>query len=283
MLARRAAAAGAAAFAVLAYWTGAVADAAYVPSSDAPKTVVWAVGDGGDGGENGLAVAALIAARGLDRFLYLGDVYEHGTADEFAFNYQPLYGGFDGVTAPTIGNHEWPTKATGYDPYWAAVYGEAPPEFYEFSLSGWQLLSLNSEADHGADSAQAQWLAATISSTPGFGDCRIAFLHRPRYSAGVHGDSSLAPLWEALEGNARIFLSGHDHNMQRFKPRHGLVQLVSGAGGHELFHLDPATPHLRFAEDEQYGALRLSLTEGRAGYRFISVSGKVLDRGRVRC
>src|SRR4051794_10945803 len=70
--------------------------------------LVWAVGDGADGGADAKAVAQRIAAEQPGRVLYLGDVYETGTAAEFADNFASVYGTLARVTEPTPGNHEWP-------------------------------------------------------------------------------------------------------------------------------------------------------------------------------
>src|SRR3954452_7273613 len=59
----------------------------FVRSLRGAHATVWAVGDGADGGRGGRAVAGRIAAGGVDRLLYLGDVYEHGTAKQFRTNY----------------------------------------------------------------------------------------------------------------------------------------------------------------------------------------------------
>ena len=81
------------------------------------------------------AVASMVAARRVDRLLYLGDVYESGTEHEFQANYDAVYHRFDAITAPTIGNHEWPNVATGYVPYWTAARGKPPPLWYAFAAS----------------------------------------------------------------------------------------------------------------------------------------------------
>ena len=60
-------------------------------------------------------------------FLYLGDVYETGPPAEFRSGYDPLYGPLAGRTLPTIGNHEYANRATGYQPYWRAKTGRAMP------------------------------------------------------------------------------------------------------------------------------------------------------------
>jgi hypothetical protein len=263
-------------------------DHAAAPSSGDPSASgsagrgsvdVWAVGDGADGGSDARAVAARIARLGIDRLLYLGDVYAGPST--FARNYGSAYGRFARITSPTPGNHEWPTHRTGYDPYWRSILGTTPPRYYALRVAGWEILSLNSEIPHGSDSPQLRWLRSRLRAP---GNCRIAFWHRPRYSAGVvHGDApDLQPFWDALRGRAKVVIDGHDHDMQRFAPRAGITEFVSGAGGHGLYALEPHSG-LSFGDGRHYGALRLRLSRGRARYAFIAAGGQQLDSGTLSC
>jgi len=261
--------------------TGPAPAAATATVSSRRRAVVWAVGDGADGGAASKRVAARIAALGVDRLLYLGDVYEQGTAADFADHYAPVFGRFARITSPTPGNHEWPDRAAGYNAYWRARTGRTPRRWYALDVAGWRILSLNSEAPHGARSAQLRWLRAHVR---GGGDCRIAISHRPRYSAGaVHGDApDVQPFWDALRGRASLVLNGHDHDLQRFAPRAGITEFVSGAGGHGHY---PLRPHagLVFGDATHYGALRLILRRGRVAWAFVTDGGRRLDSGRLRC
>lgn len=244
---------------------------------------LWAVGDGADGGSAARAVAARIARRPFDRLLYLGDVYERGTAREFRTRYATTYGRFAARTAPTPGNHEWPRHATGYDPYWARALRRArTASWYAFRAGGWTILSLNSQADHGAGSPQERWLRSKLRKS---GTCRVAFWHRPRYTAGrQHGDAEdMAPIWDALRDRAAIVVAGHEHSMQRLKPIDGITSFVSGAGGHGHHDHDGDDPRLAFGDDRHYGALRLRLRRGEARWAFVTQAGAVLDRGTLRC
>jgi hypothetical protein len=246
------------------------------------RSTVWAIGDGADGGAESRAVAAMVASRRVDRLLYLGDVYEAGTAGEFETNYTTAYDRFNGVTAPTIGNHEWGNAATGYIPYWTAVRGTPPPLWYAFAASGWQLISLNSNAPTSPD--QLDWLSTEIGQTPRFGNCRIAFMHHPVFSAGLHGDlSSLRGIFGELEGHASIVLSGHDHDMQRLQPVDGITPYVDGAGGKELYPVNRSDPRLAFADDTHHGALRIKLRPGQAVLTFLADDGTALDQSTVNC
>ncbi len=253
----------------------------FVSSIDTPA-VVWAVGDGATDSPKAADVAQLIADSEVDRLLYLGDVYGSGTAEEFQTKYEPTYGRLAAVTAPTPGNHDAPLAEQGYSPYWQEAWGKPTPPYYAFRVSGWQVLSLNSEIDHDPGSPQVRWLHRQVARG---GDCRIAFWHRPRFSAGLdHGDQpDVDPLWDALRGHARIVLNGHEHDMQRFRPRSGITEFVSGAGGASLYGIDESDPRLRFSNDSRYGALRLGLRPQRARYSFVTAAGDVLDRGEVSC
>ena len=254
----------------------------WVPSRVKPHSVVWAVGDAADGTLAAGGVAGMVRNQRVDRLLYLGDVYDTGTSGEFRRNYQPLYGSLGKVTAPTIGNHEWPNLATGYVPYWTSVRGAPPPLRYAFAVSGWQLISLNSNLP--TDPAQEEWLQREIAKTPRYGDCRIAFMHHPRYSAGLHGDlTGLQGLFDELRGHATIALAGHDHDMQRLHPIDGIAPFVDGAGGQELYPVNRDDPRLAFFDDTHHGALRLDLRPGSATLSFVDQNGAVLERSDIAC
>ena len=82
--------------------------------------IVAATGDGASG--EWPQVTDMIAAWNPDMFLYLGDVYNKGTATEF-YNWYgtatEYFGQFRDITNPTIGNHEYENGvAPGYFDYW---------------------------------------------------------------------------------------------------------------------------------------------------------------------
>jgi hypothetical protein len=243
---------------------------------------VWAVGDAATPNDGARRLAAYIRSQRPDRFLYLGDVYEDGTAREFRLNYDPLYGSLARITDPTPGNHEWENRSSGYYPYWRAKKGRRQPPWSSTSIAGWQILALNSMADHGQGSRQLRWLRRQLGATTG--DCRIAFAHAPRYTAGVYeDDSGMAPLWNELRGHARAFLSGHDHNLQRLRPVSGITQYIAGAGGATVYAVDEDDPQLAWGVSGLFGALRIALEPGLATFEFRDSRGRLLDRSRRRC
>ena len=251
------------------------------PTETRTAPVVWAIGDGADGTRRSARVASLVAADDPRAVLYLGDVYEHGTREEFERKVRGPYRPLLRRMLPTPGNHDWPNHAEGYDPFWKSVTGKPTAPWYATRIGGWQILSLNSEAPHDRGSEQLRWLREKVR---GGGTCRIAVWHRPRFSAGSHGDQrDTQPLWEATRGRAALVLSGHDHNLQRFKPRAGTVQIVSGAGGRERYPIREDDPRLAFGDDDHHGALRMTLHPRRADLDFVSSDGTVLDRSSVGC
>jgi hypothetical protein len=258
------------------------ARAADIPGPDATRAVVWAAGDAATPGPDADKIGALVRRARPDLFLYLGDVYESGTASEFRKWYQPRFGFLAGITMPTPGNHDFGNRFSGYYPYWAGRKGHRQPPWSKRTIAGWQILDLNSQAPHGAGSPQVRWLDQTLAGAPG--DCRIAFWHRPRYSAGAYRVApDLNPLWNRLAGHARIVLSGHDHNLQRHRPQRGITQYVDGAGGRGRYQLHGGPSTMAWGRDDVNAALRIVLKPGRALLEFRGVGGRVLDRSHVTC
>ena len=96
-------------------------------AEEAARAVVWAVGDGADGSARAKRLARLIAGERPDRFLYLGDVYETGTAEEFERNFaRCVRRRWPRSPQPTPGNHEWGTAARGLLPVLEVRHGPPP-------------------------------------------------------------------------------------------------------------------------------------------------------------
>ena len=248
-------------------------------------SVVWAVGDAADGTGASRQLARMIRDRRVDRLLYLGDVYGSsefgdGTRRAFEEHYDPAYGELARRTAPTPGNHEWPQRDGAYDDYWRTAGGRAAEHFYAFDLAGWEIVSLNSQGELSRGSRQERWLRSELTES---GTCRIVFMHRPRFSAGRHGDQpDLQAVWDDLRGRALIALAGHDHNLQRLQPVDGITQFVAGAGGANHYELHD-DERLAFGDARTTGALRLELRPGRVDYAFVDKRGRRLDRGSLTC
>jgi hypothetical protein len=254
------------------------------PVAAAPRTVVWAVGDGADGSAEGRKLARYIRSRGPDRFIYLGDVYERGTRADFRRRYDPPYGPLASRTDPVLGNHEFKRRAQGYNAYWRrkrGFSGERARHRAYVDETGWQIVAYSSESKVAAE---AKWLHAQVALHPG--TCRLAAGHRGRYVVAdeLHGDNpDQAPLWDALAGRTAINLVGHSHLYGRLEPIDGVHVLVSGAGGHAL----------RAAGEQQHAvaavatgvptATRIVLRRGRADFAQLDADGRVYDSGTIPC
>lgn len=252
------------------------------PSAAAPQApaTIWAVGDGANGSDEARSLARRIAAGAPQRVLYLGDVYETGTPEEFRDHFAGVYGGLAPVMAPTPGNHDWGNHADGYDPFWRGITGRPTPHWFAFTIGGWRIVSVNSEEPD--DARQLRFLDRELARRAD--RCVIVMLHRPPMNAGRHGDADdTAPLWSRVRGRAALLLAGHDHNLQRFKPVDGTTEFVVGAGGRERYGVDEGDPRLAFARDDADGALRLRLRPGRADLRLVTAAGAVVDRSSVSC
>jgi hypothetical protein len=256
-----------------------IAILAALAAAAAPQpAVVWAIGDGAAGTAASRRLARRIVADDPARVLYLGDVYETGTAAEFRRNFAQPYRPLLQRMLPTPGNHEWGNHAVGYDPFWRRVTGERTRPWYAARLGSWQILSANSEA---VGSAQLRWLQRALRRPA---PCRLAIWHRPRFSAGLHGDQpDMQPVWRLVRGRVALVLNGHDHDLQRMRPVRGTVELVSGAGGRALYPVDERYPRLAFSDDAHFGAYRLELYDGRATAVALTAGGRELDRSTVTC
>ena len=248
------------------------------------STVVYALGDGADGGSPARALADYVKGQNPDRFFYLGDVYETGTAEEFATKYDPLYGPMAAITDPVIGNHEYPNRDTGYYPYWQAKRGWTQEEVKHRAYvdrSGWQIIAYSSETSDME--AEASWVASQVARHSG--TCRIVMAHRGRHvAADTRRDDQWdqEPVWSAISGKTAINLVAHTHLYGRLEPIDGMTVIVSGAGG----YLRPAiTQHHPVAalNDSVVTATRLVLRPGAADLQQVDSTGTVHDTATVSC
>jgi hypothetical protein len=86
------------------------------------------------------------------------------------------------------------------------------------------------------------------------------------------------PLFERY--GVDLVLSGHDHNYQRFAPRHGVTYVVHGGGGQELYTLRKCPvgyPKRAFAR-RAHGFLDIVVRSGAIRLRAVNLSGHVVDR-----
>jgi acid phosphatase type 7 len=252
---------------------------------DEEGTIVYALGDAADGGAEATELASYVEDQDPDRFLYLGDVYESGTAEEFERNFDPLYGDLADRTDPVIGNHEYPNVENGYYPYWRDKRGwteaQAKHRSYIDSESGWQVIAYSSETD---PAEEARWVMHQIDKQDG--TCRIAVAHRARYSIAdsQHTDNvDQAPIWKVLAGTTAINLAAHSHVYGRLEPIDGVNVIVSGQGGHDIRELGPEQHPVAASTAGATSVTRLVLRPGEAELTQMGPDGTTYDNETIAC
>jgi hypothetical protein len=249
------------------------------------QTVVFALGDGADGSTTSRDLANYVKAQNPDRFFYLGDVYETGTASEFTNNYEPLYGSLTGRTDPVIGNHEYGNRSTGYYAYWINKRGwtkeQAKHRSYVDAASGWQIIAYSSETNMATE---GNWVAAQVAKQPG--TCRIVMAHKGRHVVAdtAGGDNtSQESVWSQIRFKTAINLVGHNHIYGRLATLDGVNVIVSGAGGHGLRSLGSQHHTVAASKTGVATATRLVLRRGAADFSQVDKNGIVYDSGTITC
>jgi acid phosphatase type 7 len=259
------------------------------PFGDTRSVLIVAAGDLASPEEQDSWVAQLLMVLPFERFLTLGDnAYRHGTREEFDTWWHPVFGHVNDRVCPSPGNHDYDTPAAaGYKSYFnqhAPCY-PASADYYAVDVGGWRWYSLNSEIAADTASAQYKWLAAELASNSA--RCVGAYWHWPMFNAGVWGTGTrMQPIWSLLSSHgASLVLTGHDHDYQRWLPIDGITQFVVGTGGASSHELAATPSDARVAAQAVhiFGVLQLALYETRADFRFVTVSGRVLDSGGVDC
>jgi hypothetical protein len=227
------------------------------------------------------------------------NVYEDGTATEFANCYDPTWGRHKARTKPVAGNHEYQTPgATGYYNYFGAAAGDPSKGYYSFDVGDWHAIVLNSNCSQvggcGATSAQATWLRADLAANPA--TCTVALLHHPRFtSSRTSPDGATLALYQALyDAGADLVLGGHYHNYERFAPQtpagaadsvFGVREFVVGTGGRSLVGFSGgAMANSQVRNSSTFGVLKLTLHPTSYDFAFIPIAGQSFtDSGSGSC
>jgi len=205
----------------------------------------------------------------------LGDLaYPRGTAEDFAYCYDPSWGVFRDHTRPAAGNHDFATPwAAPYFAYWGTLAGLAGAGYYSYELGSWHIVVLNSNCRFvpcRPGLPQETWLRTDLAQHRA--KCTLAYFHHPLFSS-TRGTATTAvqPLWQDLYvAGADVVLNGHAHNYQRFAPqtplgaidpRRGIREFVVGTGGNSHHFLGPPIANQQNMDDTTFGVLRLMLLE----------------------
>lgn len=218
------------------------------------------------------------------------NVYNSGTATEFATCYDPTWGAFKARTRPAPGNHDYGTAgASGYYAYFGTAAGPAGKGFYAYDLGQWRIYSLNSEI---VSTEELNWLENDLDVNPR--PCAMAYWHHPLFSSGQHGnDASVKPIWDLLyAAGAELVINGHDHDYERFAPQSpsgsadasaGIREVVVGTGGAGERGFSSVQPNSEVRNATSWGVVVLQLSDTGYTGAFQHASGTFTDAFSGTC
>lgn len=260
-------------------------------------------GDSGFGSRVTYDLASRLSQEDIDFVIHTGDaVYKIGdNADPFeAFRLKwylplkPLLTRFP--VYPVVGNHDveaatqWEGQPFYYqafppftDPDFVASDNDGKNQWYAFAVGSMQFVMLDSQTlfgESGHDEQEA-WLAERLTDDR-FEHTVVTF-HVAPYTSSNHRFDGQSPqfFWvpQFEAGNVRLVLSGHSHNYERLT-YNGITYIVSGGGSEVLYPLYSELPFSEtFASVSHY--VVLDVGPEQIGIRAVSVTGEVLDEGRV--
>ena len=272
-----------------------------------PDAVLLVAGDIAACSRDGDSATAAILERYPDaRVQTLGDnAYDKGTARQFGCFHDTWGVAYDRLQ-PALGGHDYMTEgAAGYFGYFAERLAPFAPTanrptmgWYAYDLGAWRIIVLNSICDRigGCDAASPEvaWLRDELATTPA--PCSLAVIHNPRFSSGrKENEPRVQPLWEELQNaGVEMVLSGDNHAYERLAPLtptgerdpSGIRQFVVGTGGrsHYSFTEGAIHPDTEARDDQTFGVLKLTLSDGSYGWQFLPEAGKSFtDAGQQEC
>lgn len=226
----------------------------------------------------------------------LGDnVYENGTAQEYADCFGPSWGRHKDRMRPTPGNREY--RTAGAQPY-RDYFGV--PLNYAYDLGDWHIVSLDSNCELpgnggcGSDSPTMQWLRADLelSSKP----CTLVYFHHPRWSSNLPSGAGakMQAAWNIMSlAGVDVVLSAHAHSYERFAPldaqgrintNQGIRSFVVGTGGAKRKGFTTTRTGSQVRNGGTWGVLKLVLGTTRYTWEFVPVAGKTFtDSGSGVC
>jgi Calcineurin-like phosphoesterase/Fibronectin type III domain len=260
-------------------------------AAQAPGTITFAVvGDFGSGDANEQDVANLVKGWNPDFIITVGDNnYPDGEAATIDSNIgrfyhefiHPYRGSFGAGAAenrfwPSVGNRDYENQ-TGVplQPYLDYFTLPGNERYYDFVRGPVHFFVVNSDAREPdgveSTSVQAQWLRGRLAASTA--PWKLVYFHHPPFSSRT---SWTKLQWPFREWGAHAVLSGHAHIYERIL-RDGLPYFTNGLGGESLGSFSTATEGsiVRFGTD--YGAMRVTASDARVTFEFITRRGVVID------
>lgn len=266
--------------------SGALATGTFRAAPAAASSFTFAVvGDFGSGGTAETAVASLIHSWHPDFVLTVGDnAYPDGSAPLLD---RDIFGPYAAVMResawfPALGNHDVLTDDG--KPELEAFRSLGNGRWYRFTWGNAGFVVLDSDTSVAPGSPQLRFARRALARRSCF---RFAAWHHPPWEPPGRPLSPeirrhIVPLVQ--KDRIQIVFNGHLHAYARSRPRHGVVYVAVGTGGHALDD-DARTLTIPLARVIQgsFGALRVDVTGRTAHFRYETVGGRVRDRFRLTC
>ncbi|CAN5575057.1 hypothetical protein BH23CHL5_BH23CHL5_02880 [soil metagenome] len=251
------------------------------------SVTIGALGDSGTASRAQYDVAAQLRLASPDLVLHTGDVvYRRGALCHYGPKFFAPYGEMirHVPVYPVIGNHD--LMAADGRAYFESFdlpseIGSNLESYYSFDYGPVHFVSLSSELyeKENLDDAGAQktWLEADLADNDR--PWTIVTIHRPPYSStsGKASDSvrnDLVPILEAFEVD--LVLSGHAHNYERTNQVNGVVYIVTGGGGADLY--DVGTSEWTAHSAREHHFVKIDASPNALDVVAISRDGNILDQ-----
>lgn len=172
-----------------------------------------------------------------------------------------------------IGNHD---VVAGHQAEQIRFFN-VPGYYYAIKKPGVEFFVLNTNS-FAREHVQQQWLENALNASKS--RWKIVVGHHPIYSSGEHGmnkglKQSLEPL--LVKYKADLYLAGHDHDYERFKPLQGVQHIVSGGGGAYLRNFETPLPG-SLIRLKAHHFLSFELKDGHLRMTVIDKTGKTIDQ-----
>jgi len=207
--------------------------------------------------------------------------------------YAATWGRFLDRTFPSPGNHDYDVRSgASYFTYFGSQAGPSGLGYYSYPAGVWHVISLNSEVEAGAGSAQYRWLVDDLETNRA--PCTAAYWHTPAFTSGPSPPTQSAlDLWKVMASyGVEIVVNGHNHQYERFAPMGangirdnaaGVREFVVGTGGAVQYPFGAVMPNSE-VRGNGFGVLKLTLSQGSYTWEFVPTPGSSLrDSGSGVC
>jgi hypothetical protein len=149
--------------------------------------------------------------------------------------------------------------------------------YYSFVHKNAQFMALDSDQDLRVGSAQYQWLEHELATSKS--QWKIVYLHYPMY--GSHqGEfpeirAALQPLMAKY--GVQLAIEGHEHNYSRSKPIDGVVHVLTGGGGQQVYPFTNAQQPWTARRSASFHHTEVSVSADSLTVRAIDDKGALID------